>query len=85
MPYPQRSHPSHRCLTSHATPCFALFHLLRYATTHPFGPFNSVATQLRPIQQALLLMLRRQPELVVEIVSSCSTLRCVCVCVCVCV
>jgi len=47
----------------------------RYAATHPFGPFNSVATQLRPIQQAILLLLRRQPELVVEFVSGCSGAR----------
>jgi len=47
----------------------------RYAASHPFGPFNSVATQLRPIQQALMLLLRRQPELVVEFVSGCSNIR----------
>ncbi|KAF5836692.1 hypothetical protein DUNSADRAFT_5565 [Dunaliella salina] len=47
----------------------------RYAAMHPFGPFNSVATQLRPIQQALMLLLRRQPELVVEFVSGCSSIR----------
>eukprot|EP00983_Pelagomonas_calceolata_P018127 568185-Pelagomonas_calceolata.AAC.1 len=45
-----------------------------YAASHPFGPFNSVATQLRPIQQALMLLLRRQPELVVEFVSGCSNI-----------
>jgi len=51
------------------------FLLPRFATKHPFGPFNSVATQLKPIQQALLLLLRKQPELVVEILSGCSSVR----------
>lgn len=40
---------------------------LRYISTHPFGPVNSTALRLRPMQQALIALIQCDPSFLSEL------------------